>query len=811
MLFRLSLSLSLSAETPQYIRALIAAPLPGPTPYSGGLFAFDIYIPNDYPQTNPKVQLLTTGGGRVRFGPNLYADGKVCLSLLGTWNGPKWNPKHSSLYQILISIQGLVLGVEHPYYLEPGLGGWEGSVKEGEFRMVGQTLAGDSVVEEVGVPLRVVLYEDALRVGTARYAMMQPLEWSLRGRIIDDAKRCATTMGSAMGSATSTGLEAFDEIVRAHFCENKMAILAEVRNWMSDAALGRNRSKALGQRISDIRGQATSSMSGNDGKAGSTTLQIDALRGLLPKLEELLSKASLPRDRGSRVEDAPTAGGVADVVMDVEEDSKPPARTEDDSKPSAKPREGTTEQQLDTSAAQKNTPSSDADVVEQKRQQMQEAAKNGNFILAGKLQGEVQRLQELQRSMQEAAEQGDFIRAGRLQAQFKGLTEVTAGGSAKSAAAKKAEVDQQPSNPGWNDNEMNDEWSEGEDSDGGGEEEMDWGDDDMDEDGPPSHGPGTFPPSGHASHAHHSWGKHSWGAGRTLAAPPAAAALPATKMPTTEESKNAAIPRKVIPRDQLCRLRIRLPQDKSVVEDFDKADSLAEVYRRLEGYIPTGSDTTNVVADTRRKSAAAVVGGPSAPGGAFSQPHSLAGFTLLLTRPKREFSLEMHGTKSLAELNLSPSATLTVMKCNERGIVYRGEVESRLKSAQGDAMDVEGLTYEGLVELTERVGNAAPKEGEAFLTLTMEDYEDNTTKISPSAYLADLDNSVEEHGEEDRRCPICLGCYDGSDITPTLRTVKNCGHTMHAGCLQTWLRTNSSCPLCKMPIVEDGKKKSSLP
>ena len=136
-------------ETPQYIRALITAPLPGPTPYSGGVslsfpccahiwsqfytsihmanfhplistlqsqhipqvFAFDIYIPNDYPQTNPKVQLLTTGGGRVRFGPNLYADGKVCLSLLGTWEGPKWNSKHSSLYQVLISIQGLILGV----------------------------------------------------------------------------------------------------------------------------------------------------------------------------------------------------------------------------------------------------------------------------------------------------------------------------------------------------------------------------------------------------------------------------------------------------------------------------------------------------------------------------------------------------------------------------------------------------------------------------------------------------------------------------------------------------------------------------
>lgn len=70
-------------ETPQYMRALLTAPLPGPSPYAGGVFAFDIYIPDDYPMTSPQVRIITTGKGSVRFGPNLYADGKVCLSLLG--------------------------------------------------------------------------------------------------------------------------------------------------------------------------------------------------------------------------------------------------------------------------------------------------------------------------------------------------------------------------------------------------------------------------------------------------------------------------------------------------------------------------------------------------------------------------------------------------------------------------------------------------------------------------------------------------------------------------------------------------------
>ena len=46
-------------ETPQYLRALITAPLG--TPYSGGMFCFDIFVPNDYPNGPPSVILLTTG------------------------------------------------------------------------------------------------------------------------------------------------------------------------------------------------------------------------------------------------------------------------------------------------------------------------------------------------------------------------------------------------------------------------------------------------------------------------------------------------------------------------------------------------------------------------------------------------------------------------------------------------------------------------------------------------------------------------------------------------------------------------------
>ena len=46
-------------------------------------------------------------------------DGKVCLSLLGTWQGPGWVPGKSTLLQVLISIQSMIL-CDEPYLNEPG-------------------------------------------------------------------------------------------------------------------------------------------------------------------------------------------------------------------------------------------------------------------------------------------------------------------------------------------------------------------------------------------------------------------------------------------------------------------------------------------------------------------------------------------------------------------------------------------------------------------------------------------------------------------------------------------------------------------
>ena len=57
------------------------------TPYSNGAFTFDVYCDDSYPNNPPKMLITTTGSGKIRFNPNLYSCGKVCLSLLGTWRG----------------------------------------------------------------------------------------------------------------------------------------------------------------------------------------------------------------------------------------------------------------------------------------------------------------------------------------------------------------------------------------------------------------------------------------------------------------------------------------------------------------------------------------------------------------------------------------------------------------------------------------------------------------------------------------------------------------------------------------------------
>lgn len=99
------------------LRAVIIGPQG--TPYHDGLFVFDVLFPRNYPDVPPMVYYYSGG---LRLNPNLYDCGKVCLSLLNTWTGKgneRWLPKTSTMLQVLVSIQALILNAK-PFFNEPG-------------------------------------------------------------------------------------------------------------------------------------------------------------------------------------------------------------------------------------------------------------------------------------------------------------------------------------------------------------------------------------------------------------------------------------------------------------------------------------------------------------------------------------------------------------------------------------------------------------------------------------------------------------------------------------------------------------------
>jgi len=165
---------------------------PKDTPYENGIFEFHAAFPTNYPNSEPKVLLDTTGGGKVRFNPNLYHCGKVCLSLLGTWSGQegeKWNPKTSTFLQVLVSIQSLIF-VENPYFNEPG---WEREM---------HTPAGQKKSKD---------YNEPLQIGT--------IEWAINGMLRNPPN----------------GME---EVVKTHFRMKREEITKTTLKWLNEMSPG---------------------------------------------------------------------------------------------------------------------------------------------------------------------------------------------------------------------------------------------------------------------------------------------------------------------------------------------------------------------------------------------------------------------------------------------------------------------------------------------------------------------------------------------------------------------------------------------
>jgi ubiquitin-conjugating enzyme E2 Z len=90
---------------------------PSETPYFGGFYFFEFTYPNDYPHSPPKVKYCTNGND-IRFNPNLYKCGKVCVSLLNTWRGEQWT-SCQSISTVLLTLCTLLC--KDPLLNEPGV------------------------------------------------------------------------------------------------------------------------------------------------------------------------------------------------------------------------------------------------------------------------------------------------------------------------------------------------------------------------------------------------------------------------------------------------------------------------------------------------------------------------------------------------------------------------------------------------------------------------------------------------------------------------------------------------------------------
>jgi len=88
---------------------------PPDTPYEGGFFQATMEFPRDYPNMPPKLKFERVGS-ECFYHPNVYEDGRVCISILhppgeDSWGyesaSERWLPVHT-VESILISVLSMI-------------------------------------------------------------------------------------------------------------------------------------------------------------------------------------------------------------------------------------------------------------------------------------------------------------------------------------------------------------------------------------------------------------------------------------------------------------------------------------------------------------------------------------------------------------------------------------------------------------------------------------------------------------------------------------------------------------------------------
>ncbi|KAJ9449115.1 Ubiquitin-conjugating enzyme E2 36 [Diplonema papillatum] len=83
-------------ENQRYFKVVITGPQS--SPYEGGIYNLELFLPEEYPMVSPKVRFLTP-----LYHPNVDKLGRICLDILKD----KWSPA-LQIRTVLISIQALL-------------------------------------------------------------------------------------------------------------------------------------------------------------------------------------------------------------------------------------------------------------------------------------------------------------------------------------------------------------------------------------------------------------------------------------------------------------------------------------------------------------------------------------------------------------------------------------------------------------------------------------------------------------------------------------------------------------------------------